>query len=218
VQVIAVPVKALGRSKSRLAPTLAPAERATLTLALLDDVLRAATAQSAWEVWVISADRAVLKAAAGWGARPVTEQGRTLLQAVRQVEEELRGSGELAVLLGDLPYLRAGELERALATAGPVVAAPAASDGGTNLLLRRPPSVIPARFGRASFAKHAWAARRARVDLVEVRAPGLELDLDGPEDVAALLASTRRGRARAACVEMGLEARLGAPTNVATKG
>jgi 2-phospho-L-lactate/phosphoenolpyruvate guanylyltransferase len=197
---------------------LAPAERAALTLALLDDVLRAATAQSPWEVWVISADRAVLKAGTGWGARPVIEQGHTLLQAVRQVEEQLRGSRELAVLLGDLPYLTSEELSRALATAGPVVAAPAASDGGTNLLLRRPPSVIPARFGRASFAKHAWAARRARVDLVKVRAPGLELDLDGPEDVAALIASTHLGRARAACVEMGLEARLRAPTNVATKG
>ena len=226
MQVIAVPVKALGRSKTRLAPLLTPAERATLTLALLDDVLTAATAQPAWEVWLVSSDPAVLEAGVRWGARPVAEMGHTLLQAVRQVEEELRGSGELAVLLGDLPYLRAEELAAALATPGSVVAAPAASDGGTNLLLRRPPSVIPARFGRASFAKQpywgrpisGWGARRVRLGLAELHAPGLELDLDRPEDVAALMASKQNGRARAACMRMGLETRLVLPADVATKG
>jgi 2-phospho-L-lactate guanylyltransferase len=218
VQVIAVPVKALGRSKTRLAPLLSPSERAALTLALLDDVLQAATACPGWDVWVISADPAVLNAGSKWGAREVEEQGHTLLQAVRQVEQELNGADGLAVLLGDLPYLSSEDLGRALATPGSVVAAPAASDGGTNLLVRRPPTVIPARFGRDSFAKHRWAARRARVRLVEVHGEGLELDLDRPEDVAALLGSKHRGRARAACEEMGVGARLVHSTNVATKG
>ena len=117
-------------------------------------------------------------------------------------------SSELAVLLGDPPYLTAGELRRALAMPGPVVAAPARSDGGTNLLLRRPASVIPARFGRSSFAKHRWAARRKGLKLVEARGPGLERDLDRPADLATLVASGHRGRARTACLEMGLTARL----------
>jgi 2-phospho-L-lactate/phosphoenolpyruvate guanylyltransferase len=218
VQVIVVPVKALGGSKTRLTPLLSPAERAMLTLALLEDVLDAATVQPRWDVWVISPDQAVLTAAAGRGVRALPERGHSLLEAVRQVEEELGGSDELAVLLGDLPYLEPDDLGAALETDGPVVAAPAASDGGTNLLLRRPPSVIPARFGRASFAKHRWAARRVHVDLVEVHAPGLEMDLDRPEDVAALLLSEHPGRARAACVSMGLGTRLVPPTNVGTKG
>src|SRR6266496_3335236 len=102
MRVLAVPIKSLERSKGRLAGTLSPAERAVLTMALLEDVLDACFRQPGWDV------------------------------AVR--------SSELAVLLGDLPYLTAGELRHALALPGPVVAAPALSDGGTNLLLRRPAS------------------------------------------------------------------------------
>ena len=69
-------------------------------------------------------------------------------------------------------------------------------------------SVIPARFGRSSFAKHRWAARRKGLKLVEARGPGLERDLDRPADLATLVASGHRGRARTACLEMGLAARL----------
>jgi 2-phospho-L-lactate guanylyltransferase len=209
MQVLAVPIKSLEQSKGRLAGTLSPAERAVLTMALLQDVLDACFGQPEWEVAVVSRDQAVLEVAARRGASPVAEAGGSLLEAVRQVEATTRGrSSELAVLLGDLPYLTAEELRRALAMPGEVVAAPALSDGGTNLLLRRPPSVIPARFGRSSFAKHRWAARRGGLKLVEARGPGLERDLDRPADLAALLASGHRGRARTACLEMGLAARL----------
>jgi 2-phospho-L-lactate/phosphoenolpyruvate guanylyltransferase len=209
MRVLAVPIKSLERSKGRLAGTLSPAERAVLTMALLQDVLDACFGQPEWEVTVVSRDQAVLEVAARRGASPVAEAGGSLLEAVRQVEATTRGrSSELAVLLGDLPYLTAEELRRALAMPGEVVAAPALSDGGTNLLLRRPPSVIPARFGRSSFAKHRWAARRGGLKLVEARGPGLERDLDRPADLAALLASGHRGRARTACLEMGLAARL----------
>lgn len=204
-----MPVKPLERAKRRLAGVLSPAERAVLALAMLEDVLDACLAQPGWRVWVVSGDEAVLEVAARRGARPVLEEGSTLLQACRQLEAEAGGpAGELAVVLGDLPYLSAAELGDALAVDAPVVAAPAASDGGTNLLVRRPPTVIPARFGRASFAKHRWAARRSRVELREVRGPGLEHDLDRPHDLVRLIESRHPGRARDACLGMGLVERL----------
>jgi 2-phospho-L-lactate guanylyltransferase len=209
VLVLAVPVKRLERSKSRLAPLLSPAERAVLTLAMLEDVLDAGLAQLDWEVWVVSGSEAALEVAARRGARPVTEEGQSLLQAVRQTEARVTGRREaLAVVLGDLPLLTADALARALATPGAVVASPAASDGGTNLLLRRPASVIPARFGPASFAKHRWAARRGRVGFAAADLPELAFDLDRPSDVIRFLSTGRRGRTRSACLEMGLEGRL----------
>jgi 2-phospho-L-lactate guanylyltransferase len=209
MRVVAVPVKAPARSKTRLSGVLSESERAALTVALMHDVLDACLSQRGWEVWVVASDPPVLGEAAARGARPIKETGRTLLGAVRQVEAELAGSGEeLAVVLGDLPWLTGQELRTALAAPGPVVAAPAASDGGTNVLVRRPPSVIPARFGRASFARHRWEAGRAGVDLIPVRAPGLEHDLDRPADLARLVASGRRGRALTVCLDMGLPERL----------
>jgi 2-phospho-L-lactate guanylyltransferase len=209
VQVLVVPVKMLERSKRRLGPLLSPAERAVLTLAMFEDVLDACLAQLDWEVWVLSGAEAALEVAARRGARPVTEEDQSLLMAVRQAEAQVTGRRDaMAVVLGDLPLLTAEALARAVAMPGAVVASPAASDGGTNMLLRRPASVIPARFGRASFAKHRWAARRARVEFAVVDRPELAFDLDRPPDVAGFLAAGRRGRTRSACLEMGLAGRL----------
>lgn len=208
MQVIAVPVKEPNRSKSRLAGVLEEHERAALTLAMLEDVLAATGGLSGWDTWVISRDESVRSLARRLGAQPVAEAGRSLGAAVRQVEGTLAPEATLAVLLGDLPWLTTGELRSALDTAGTTVAAPASSDGGTNLLVRRPHSVIPARFGRASFARHAAEAERAGIRLVEVRLPGLENDLDRPGDVARLLKSGHAGATGAVCLRLGLAGRL----------
>jgi 2-phospho-L-lactate guanylyltransferase len=211
VQVIAVPVKALEHSKSRLHPVLSPAERAVLTLALFEDVLNACLVQKGWEVWVVSSAEAVLEVAARRGARPVAERGRSLLQAVRQVEEAVGGRwSRLAVVLADVPLITPGALTAALAlgAGSPVVAAPAGSDGGTNLLVRRPPTAIPARFGPSSFARHRAEAVRHRMRFAEARSPELGFDVDRPADLSRLLVQGRGTRAGSACLEMGLAERL----------
>jgi 2-phospho-L-lactate/phosphoenolpyruvate guanylyltransferase len=208
MRVIAVPVKSLDRAKGRLSAVLAPLERAAITLAMLEDVLDACQAMAGWQTWVISPDEAVLEVSARRRARPVAEEDPGLLAAVHQVEEEAAAADALAVVLGDLPLLTPAARGRALRTLGPVVAAPSASDGGTNLLLRRPPGVIPPRFGTESFRKHRESAVFRDIPFAEVRDPELEFDLDRPEDVAHLLAAGGLGRTRAACLEMGLADRL----------
>ncbi|HEV8419963.1 MAG TPA: 2-phospho-L-lactate guanylyltransferase, partial [Actinomycetota bacterium] len=162
MRVLAVPVKSLERAKSRLSPVLSAAERAALSLVMFEDVLEACLAQGEWETWVVSRDEAVLEVGARRGARGINETGTSLRDAIRQAEAELvSGSSGLCVVLADLPLVTAEAISQALGAGqgAAVVAAPASSDGGTNLLLRRPPSIIPARFGRSSFAKHRWAAR-----------------------------------------------------------
>lgn len=209
-----MPVKSLDRAKSRLCSILSPAERAALSLVMFQDVLDACLAQAEWETWVVSHDEAVLEVGARRGARPLPEVGKSLLEAVRQVETEMttrsHASNRLAVVLADLPLVTVEALGSAL-TFGDrfaVVGAPAASDGGTNLLLRRPPSIIPARFGRSSFAKHRWAARRARVGFEQVSLIELAFDLDRPEDLARILMEGENRRTRSACLEMGVPERL----------
>lgn len=209
MKVLAVPVKRLDRAKHRLSPILTPGERAALTLAMLEDVLDACLAQPGWEVWVVSGSERAYEAARTRGARAVAERSRSLNEAVRQIEDELGGpADELAVVLADLPFLSASALAEALAVPGPVVASPAASDGGTNLLVRRPPWAIRAMFGRASFAKHRWAARRAGLAFAEVARLELGFDLDRPRDLITVLRAGRPGRTTVACREMGLAERL----------
>jgi 2-phospho-L-lactate guanylyltransferase len=213
MHVIAVPVKPLARAKHRLAPLLSPAERSMLTLALFDGVLEAAVAQSSWEPWVVSSAPEVLRRAARRGAWPVHDHGGSLLGAVRQVENELRrrdDKADLAVLLADLPLITPPALAEALERPGSVVAVAADSNGGTNFLLRRPGSIIPARFGRSSFEKHCSEAYRAGVSFHEVTSARLAFDLDTPLDLARLLGTAVGGPALAACLDMGLATRLSA--------
>ena len=208
MRIIAVPVKSLERAKGRLAEVLSPLERAALTLAMLEDVLDACDGVAGWHTWVISPDEAVLEVAARRRTRPVSEREPGLNAAVRQLEEDAAGADALAVVLGDLPLLHADALMRVFRTLGAVVAAPSDSDGGTNVLLRRPPGVIASRFGTESFRKHRDAAETRGLPFASVRDPSLAFDLDRPEDVRPLLAHGGRSRTVAACLEMRLTDRL----------
>ena len=208
MRIITVPVKSLERAKGRLADSLEPLERAALTLAMLEDVLDACLAIPGWHVWVISPDEGVLEVSARRRARPVIEEQPGLLAAIRQVEEEGASADALAVVLGDLPLLTPEALEHTLHTLGPVVAAPSDSDGGTNILLRRPGGIITAKFGSDSFRKHREAAELRGVPFASVQGPEVSFDLDRPEDIPVVLRSPARTRTKAACLEMGLAERL----------
>ena len=99
-------------------------------------------------------------------------------------------------------------LSRALHTLGPVVLAPSEDETGTNLLLRRPPKAIAARFGRDSFAKHRRAAETKGLPVAEVRGPELAFDLDTPEDLERALRSDQDTRTRSVCRDLDVAARL----------
>ena len=205
-----MPVKSLGRAKSRLAPVLTPLERAALTLAMLEDVLDATLAVPGWESWVLSPDEAVLEIAARRGARPVVEERPPLSAAVRQAEEEAEGRGAdaLAIVPADLPLLSAAALADAVHTLGPVVVAPSADGGGTNLLLRRPPRAMPARFGRDSFRKHREGARARELPVSVVEWPELTFDVDLPDELLRVLSLGRPGRTLETCRELDVAARI----------
>jgi 2-phospho-L-lactate guanylyltransferase len=209
---IVLPVKSLDEAKARLEPALTKVERAALTLAMLEDVLDATLAMPGWESWVISPDETVLEVAGRRGATPVVEEEPPLNTAIRQAEAEAIGRGldALAVLLPDTPLLTVAALTRALHTLGPVVVAPSADERGTNLLLRRPPDAIAARFGVDSFRRHVEAAAEADLPLSVVEPEEIGFDLDTPGDILTVLGSSRPTRTRAVLRELGADERVGA--------
>jgi 2-phospho-L-lactate/phosphoenolpyruvate guanylyltransferase len=212
VRAIVLPVKRLDDAKGRLAPVLAPLERAALTLAMLEDVIDATELLPGWETWVLSPDEAVLEVAARRGVTPLVEERPPLTNAIRQAEEEsqARGAAALAVLLPDTPLVTAAALTRAVHTLGPVVVAPARDESGTNLLLRRPPVSIPSSFGRDSYRKHMEAAAQLDVPIAVVEHAELAFDLDVPDDILTVLNARRAGRARQVLRDLDLTGRLGA--------
>jgi 2-phospho-L-lactate guanylyltransferase len=210
MRIVAIPVKSLGRAKTRLARALSALERGALTLAMLEDVLDAAQAVAGWETWVVSPDEVALEIASRRGARAVPEAKPTLANAIRQVEvlAKEQEADALAIVPGDLPLLTPEALLEALRTLGAVVLARSADGRGTSLLLRRPPRVIPARFGPDSFRRHVDLANERGVPVAVVERPELAFDLDLPGDILRLLSDGHRGRTREVCLQMDLGERL----------
>jgi 2-phospho-L-lactate/phosphoenolpyruvate guanylyltransferase len=80
---------------------------------------------------------------------------------------------------------------------------PSADGTGTNALVRRPPDVIPSRFGPGSFRIHLSQAVDRGVPVEVLRLPGLMFDIDTPEDVAELLARAPENRVAAFLLSSG---------------
>jgi 2-phospho-L-lactate/phosphoenolpyruvate guanylyltransferase len=209
VRVLVIPVKSLGRSKTRLSSALTPLERGALTLAMLEDVLDVTGQLSGWETWVVSPDEVVLEVAARRGVRTIVEDRPGLSAAIRQSEAVAiaEQAQALAVLPGDLPLLTVEALTAAVRTLGPVVIAPSAREG-TSLLLRRPPRAIAARFGAESFRRHLELAEAKGLPVSVVERRELSFDLDVPADVVEILEDGRLGRTREVCLGMDLGGRL----------
>jgi 2-phospho-L-lactate/phosphoenolpyruvate guanylyltransferase len=195
-----IPVKPLQLAKGRLAPVLSAPERRELVLAMLGDLLAALRATEAVSgAVVVSRDAEVLAWAARLGARALRERAPGLNDALAQAAAfaEERRAAALLALPADLPLVtptEIGGLIEAGAGAASVVLAPS-RDGGTNGLYLRAPRALPFLFGPDSLARHVQAARERGIVPRLFRAPGLELDVDRPDD---LLLLTRAAGATAA--------------------
>jgi 2-phospho-L-lactate/phosphoenolpyruvate guanylyltransferase len=189
-----IPVKALPLAKSRLRALLSGPERQALVLAMLGDVLAATVAAHSIDyVGVISADPTVLALAAERGAEALPDHARDLNTALTQAAAHYAARGAAAVLAlpADIPLVQPHEIDDLLATrtAARGMAIAPSRDGGTNALLAWPPLALPFLFGVGSQARHLAAAREHGRAVREFRAPGMELDVDRPDDLL-LLAET----------------------------
>jgi 2-phospho-L-lactate guanylyltransferase len=191
--VAAVPVKDLVNAKQRLVPLLAPGERRELARAMLTDVLTALAGAALERVWVVTREPVVAALARVLGAEPLAEddnRGHTAAVARAQAEAARLGASVFVTLPGDVPCVTAAEI-RALADAASGVRAaaftPSRSGLGTNGVALRPPDVMRLRFGEPSFDDHLAAARALGLAPRVLAQPGLALDIDAADDLAALL-------------------------------
>ncbi|MBZ5721115.1 MAG: hypothetical protein LAO03_12105 [Acidobacteriia bacterium] len=109
-----------------------------------------------------------------------------------------RGIDSTLVLPGDIPLIRAWELEKILQSApeeGSVLV-PAADGRGTNAAWRRPAGLFPLRFGNDSFKPHLAAAQAAQKPCVVLSLPGIALDIDRPSDLRQLAAAPGETRSQ----------------------
>lgn len=194
-----VPVKPLGKGKTRLANTLGPAERTQLNREMLEHVLTELAAVAEVErTLVVSRDSAVLALARDKGARTMSErQPAELNRALERATGAAQAYGASGVLIlpADLPLVTRDDI-RALVALGArppvVVIAPDRRGEGTNALLVSPIGLIEYTFGLNSYQRHLKeaAASGARLEVCDVF--GLAVDVDLPEDLALMREVQRR--------------------------
>jgi len=215
----AVPVKELDLAKQRLAPLLAPPLRRELMLAMLEDVLAALVATPGLGgLVIVTVDREAERLALRYGARLLADGARdghsgAVAAAARLLAAE--GRAGMLTLPGDVPRVTPTEIADLIAAHRPAPSftiAPSRDERGSNAVICSPPDAVPLRFGEDSFFPHVRAAEARGLRPTVRRLPGLALDIDTPEDLAAFAALPLRGRAGALVAENAIvRARRGAP-------
>jgi 2-phospho-L-lactate guanylyltransferase len=188
-------------AKSRCAPELDADARAELVCAMLLDMIAALTgSRRIDEVEVVTPTLELVQAARKAGAAGWLEpQARGINAAFEAARARLGAAdpqGVMIALPGDLPLLEAAELEPALRllARGKVVLAPAAADGGTGAVVVHANAPFDFHFGQDSFRRHWDGAVRAGLEPIRLEAPSLGLDIDRPQDLAALQRRSPGGR------------------------
>jgi 2-phospho-L-lactate guanylyltransferase len=198
-----LPMKSFDEAKQRLSDELAAGPRRALAEAMFSDVITALRrAASVDRILVVSSDHATQQIAGGHGADVAEELGRGHSEAAGVGIAHALEAGASRVLLvpGDCPLLDPGELDALAANAGAgrsAVIVPDRHGTGTNALLLRPPGSLTPAFGPGSCERHVRLAEEQDTVPDVVAVPSLALDVDTPEDLAALreALSTRHGGA-----------------------
>ena len=198
-----VPVKETRDAKQRLATALSQAHRSTLALAMLEDVLAALVGtHDLAGILVVTVDDAVRRLAQRFGAQISEDaacEGHTA--AVMGAARRLAPQGHAMLTIpGDVPLATSAEIEcmiDAYRRGSRFTIVPARDEQGSNAILAAPADAVPLRFGEDSFFPHLAAARACGIDPAVLPLPGIGLDIDTPDDLAAFLARPVLTRARA---------------------
>lgn len=216
MKALLIPVKESANAKQRLAPHFSAAARAELASAFWQDFFDViAQARGFDAVFVVSSHAAALQRAREFGWQTITETEQHSESASVDFAsarcEEIGFTSVLRIPV-DLPLIQAADVESIFAeissTPGAAII-PSADGDGTNALLRTPPTIFRSHFGPDSFRKHCTAAREAGCELLKLRNPRIEVDVDTIEDLRALNPAEVRGRRTLRWLERyGLESRV----------
>lgn len=204
----AVPVARLGQAKTRLSGLLSPAERAAFAQTMAQDLFDAlAGCPRLARVLVVTSDPTVAGLASRHGFDPVEDDGGGPTSAIAAALAHIAGNrcDGLLAMMGDLPLVRPGDIARMLPAGDPapqVRIAPARNGIGTNAIFCAPPGAVPMVFNGAGFAVNRAQAQAAGLPIAICSNPRLALDVDLPEDLAALLEFSVVTRAQKFLIEL----------------
>src|SRR5579875_1245075 len=192
-----LPIKGFEHAKQRLGEALSPGPRRALAEAMYADVLTSLRrCRGLAGIAVITSDHTAQRIAGGHGATvledptPAAGHNAAALAGIRMALQG--GIARVLLIPGDCPLLDPRELEELLAGRPEhehfAAIIPDRHGTGTNGLMLSPPDAIEPAFGPDSCKRHEERARAAEVPHAIVPVPTLALDVDTPDDLAALRA------------------------------
>jgi 2-phospho-L-lactate guanylyltransferase len=184
-----LPVKRFGRAKQRL--TGGFPDRPGLAAAMVADVLDALHAVPELDGVIVVTAQAVSARTDVQIVHDPVEAGQSAAASLGIAAAVARGAERVLLVPGDCPALDPAEVSALLALDGDVVIVPDRHGSGTNSLVLTPPHAIAPAFGEGSFERHRALAKAAGASFVVGDARSLELDVDTPDDLAALRRALR---------------------------
>ncbi len=198
-----MPVKGFRNAKQRLTPMLNSAAREVLAETMFRDVLRQVrAARGLMATFVVTGDDKVASIAALAGAEVIRERaenGETAAVDFARLEMKNAGCEAALILPGDMPLVRAADIEHVLAQVPLNALAPFAllvpshDRKGTNALLLAPPDIIKLRFGYESFTYHLSQVTAQGLPLRFIENEHIALDIDEPKDLERFLSYEYNG-------------------------
>jgi 2-phospho-L-lactate guanylyltransferase len=191
-----VPVKRFENAKTRLSSILNTDDRVHLSLLMLEDTLQIlSVAQKLSEVLIVSADKRIEEIAAKYGTKFLLEEKERGVNSAVALANNYCMKKEAAdatmVIPHDLPLLDSTDISKVCELAENeskcIVICPSLRYDGTNILLRKPPSIISTFYDADSYNMHVKAAVQLGIPIKRFLSKALMHDIDTPEDAFEII-------------------------------
>lgn len=196
-----IPVKDMKYAKSRLDEILTQAQRSTLALSMLEDVLSSVTrVRGINEIRVITKDARAKKLARKFRVKIQTEKrnnGQTHAVSAVLSSRAVKKFQRVLLLPADIPLVKPSDIQkvlRAQKTNPSLVFVPAHDGRGTNAILAAPPDIFMPQYGNDSFKPHVKRAEESGITYKILKLASIALDVDNKRDFELLRKKCRSGK------------------------
>jgi 2-phospho-L-lactate guanylyltransferase len=189
-----VPVKRFENAKTRLSTMLDKDDRIRLSYLMLEDTLKILSGVSSLtQLLIVSADKRAEEIATKHGANFLFEEKEKGVNSAVALADSycMKEAADATIVIPhDLPLLVAIDVSRACELAENesrcIVICPSLRYDGTNMLLRKPPSVIATFYDTDSYNMHVKAAIKLGIPVKHLLSKTVMYDIDTPEDALQL--------------------------------
>lgn len=189
-----VPVKRFENAKTRLSSMLDKDDRIRLSYLMLEDTLKILSGVSSLtQLLIVSTDKRAEEIATKHGANFLFEEKEKGVNSAVALADSycMKEAADATIVIPhDLPLLVAIDVSRACELAENesrcIVICPSLRYDGTNMLLRKPPSVIATFYDTDSYNMHVKAAIKLGIPVKHLLSKTVMYDIDTPEDALQL--------------------------------